>query len=176
MANNIPQDRNNKALASRMVRDRYDNDRSTAEAKQYRGHDDASRHGGYADRDDAGRFRSDDQSGRRRAYDSRAEDRDYHMSNRREDIDDARRYYADDDNDYRDRPGFGDRGEDDGRRAYSLSAGEDRRAPRERWHGAAQRAPYRPDLNDRQNGWQNGPRVESENDDRRRNSWRDQDR
>jgi len=170
------QDHSHKAMAARMHRDN-DHEHGSAPA----GHrpdpirDDRS----FADRNDYGGYRSDDQSGHRRGYDASNDGRDYRMSNRREDRDDNHRYVGDDDSDYRSRPGYENtRDNDDGGRNYGVSDRQgDRRLENGRppWHGASLREPDRSEVNDRQNGWQNGPRVETRNNDQERDSWRSDD-
>jgi len=164
-------------MAARMHRD---NDHEHGSAVAGRDPDHRRDDRQYADRNDTGGYRSDDNHNRRHAYDSR--NGDYRPSNQREDRDDNGRYVSDDDSDYRDRSGYGGaRDNDDGRRAQGLSkdlglskdqgvSGDaDQRRP---WTGASRQPAPNEALNDRQNGWQNGPRIDSRNNDRERDSWR----
>ena len=172
------QDHNHKAMAARMHRDN-DHEHGSALADRQPDHqrDDRS----HADRNDRGGFRSDDNSGHHRGYDAGNDGRDYRMSNRREDRDDNHRYVGDDDSDYRNRPGYGGpRDNDDGLRNFGVSDRQsDQRPPRpdaSREPPANHQPAQGVDLNDRQNGWQNGPRVDAPNNDRERDSWRSDDR
>ena len=172
------QDHSHQAKSQRMHRD---NDHEHGSAAAGRDPDHRRDERQYADRNDTGGYRSDDDNGRHRSYDSR--NGDYQRSNQREDRDDNGRYVSDDDSDYRNRSGYGAACDnDDGRRAQGVSGDTDQRRPwtdasRQPAHKLAPQKVTAPNvaLNDRQNGWQNGPRVDSPNNDRERESWRSDD-